>query len=86
MLTLLYSLLENATITISQEVMAWITLAIDLISSAYLIYKLVKSKSLTPQQLVKLIKKNVKGNDLNKIAKEITEDLLEVEEKEEEEE
>lgn len=85
MLTLLYSLLENASITISQEVMAWITLAIDLISSAYLIYKLVKSKSLTPQQLVKLIKKNVKGNDLNKIAKEITEDLLEVEEKEEEE-
>ena len=85
MLTLLYSLLENATITISQEVMAWITLAIDLISSAYLIYKLVKSKSLTPQQLVKLIRKNVKGNDLNKIAKEITDELLEVEEKEEEE-
>lgn len=84
MLTLLYSLLEGSAITIPQQIMAWITLAIDLISSVYLVWHMIKSRKMKPEQIVKLIKKNVKGNDLSKIANDLVNELMEEEEKKDE--
>ena len=76
MLTLLYSMLEGATITVSQQAMAWITLAVDVISAAYLIYKMIKSRKMSAEDIIKLIKKNLKGNDLNMISHEIVTELM----------